>query len=43
MPLKFAEPGPDDIPLHVLESAALKDWLADQPEAIRTWVQLNGL
>lgn len=42
MPLKFAEPGPNDIPLHVLEPGAVDSWLAGQPEAVSTWVRLNG-
>ncbi len=40
--LTFAPDTPDALPLHIVESAALTAFLADQPENVGTWVAASG-
>ncbi|KAA0917469.1 leucyl aminopeptidase family protein [Aquicoccus porphyridii] len=42
MPMTFATDRGDAIPLHVVETGALKDWLAGQLPRVATWVQTSG-
>ncbi|MBN8185328.1 leucyl aminopeptidase family protein [Salipiger thiooxidans] len=42
MPFRFADPQADALPLHLVESATLADWLATQPETVSAWVEANG-
>ncbi|AVO37246.1 leucyl aminopeptidase family protein [Pukyongiella litopenaei] len=42
MPFTFADPTPDAIPLHVLETDAVAPWLDGQPDAVGAWVRANG-
>jgi leucyl aminopeptidase len=42
MTLTFAPDGTDALPLHVIESAALDAWLADQPDRVAQWVRAAG-
>ncbi|MDK3075624.1 leucyl aminopeptidase family protein [Sedimentitalea sp. JM2-8] len=42
MPYTFAEDTSDAIPLHVIESPAVEDWLGTQDERVAGWVRQNG-
>ncbi|WP_300546697.1 leucyl aminopeptidase family protein [Roseovarius sp.] len=42
MSLTFAPDNTSAIPLHVIAEDALDAWLADQPDALRTWVGAAG-
>lgn len=42
MTLKFAATTDTAIPLHVLETSALKDWLEGQDDSVVSWVNSNG-
>lgn len=42
MPLSFAPADADALPLHVIDQAALDDWLRGQPAPIVTWVKASG-
>ncbi len=42
MPLSFADATDDAIPLHVVAEDDLQDWLADQPDTARTWIEAQG-
>ncbi|WP_109465314.1 leucyl aminopeptidase family protein [Albibacillus kandeliae] len=42
MPLTFAAPTPESIPLHIVEPGGLENWLLDRSEAETAWVRLNG-
>ena len=42
MPLTFAAPTPESIPLHIVEPGGLENWLLDRGEAETAWVRLNG-
>ena len=42
MTLSFAPADASAMPLHVVEGAALDQWLEDQPEAVRAWVNAAG-
>ncbi len=41
MPFSFADPASDPLPLHVLGPDALPDWLAQQDDATRRWVEAS--
>ncbi|MEO0913959.1 MAG: leucyl aminopeptidase family protein, partial [Pseudomonadota bacterium] len=38
----FADPGTPALPVHVVGSDALHEWLGTQPESTRAWVEANG-
>ena len=42
MPLQFAEPGAEGLPLHLVENSGLDAWLKDQPERVANWVRRAG-
>lgn len=42
MPLTFAQPTPDAIPLYALTSETLDDWLATQPAETQSWINATG-
>ncbi len=42
MPLTFAAPSSDAIPVHVLATDAFDPWLAGQPDRVKAWVRANG-
>ena len=42
MSLTFAKPTDAAIPLHLLSEDDLSGWLADQPDATRTWLEAQG-
>jgi leucyl aminopeptidase len=42
MPYSFAKEAADAIPLHVIESSAVEDWLTAQDSFLGTWVRQNG-
>ena len=42
MTLTFASPTPNAIAIHLLDEAAVSDWLQDQPERVQTWAKANG-
>ncbi|MCT4611032.1 MAG: leucyl aminopeptidase family protein [Pelagimonas sp.] len=42
MTLSFAPPSPSDLPLHVLNSDELSDWLAAQDDITQSWVKASG-
>ncbi|WP_137702707.1 leucyl aminopeptidase family protein [Marimonas lutisalis] len=42
MPMSFAQASADAIPLYLVESSALEEWIADQPERVAAWVRAAG-
>ncbi|MGP3696804.1 leucyl aminopeptidase family protein [Rhodobacter sp. NSM] len=38
----FADPAADSLPVHVVASDALADWLARQPDEVRAWLSATG-
>ncbi|WP_299926609.1 M17 family metallopeptidase [uncultured Pelagimonas sp.] len=42
MPLKFSAATDAALPLHVLSSDDLENWLSDQPDNVQTWVKSSG-
>ena len=42
MTLTFAPDSADALPVHVIEAAALDDWLAGQPDRVTRWVRAAG-
>ncbi|MCR8549024.1 leucyl aminopeptidase family protein [Salipiger sp. P9] len=42
MPYRFADPQAEALPLHLVTSDGLDEWLATQPEATRAWIAASG-
>ncbi|MFK7834627.1 MAG: M17 family metallopeptidase [Sulfitobacter sp.] len=42
MPLSFAAPTPDAVPLHVVSEADLEGFMDAQPPAVRAWLEVQG-
>ena len=42
MPLKFAEPNADSLPLHVVPADGAEEWVNAQPGHLKTWVASQG-
>lgn len=42
MTLSFANPSDPALPLHVIAQSDLEDWLQDQPDPVRSWVEADG-
>ncbi len=42
MPLRFSPPSDDTLPLHVVAKPDLDDWVQDQAEHVRAWVDAYG-
>ncbi len=42
MPLSFAPPSPEALPLHVVSEEGFDDWLGGQPDVARRWLMAAG-
>ena len=42
MPLKFAEPNADSLPLHVVPADGAEEWVNAQPDQVKTWLASQG-